>query len=108
MRPRLSRPISRIFRKLTTDPSPITRERSTFTTPLNGALGIGVTKISCAEAFGTSMPTASRNAKQIAVKENRQCISGLRRLSYANVLTRKEYTATQAAATKLAAISLQK
>jgi len=46
IRPRLSRPISRIVRKSWTEPSRCTTDRSTLMTPVNGALGIGVTKIS--------------------------------------------------------------
>src|ERR1035441_2736041 len=54
-------------------PSCRTIERSTLITPLNGALGIGVTKISsCAESLGTVRKSASAIPLRTAVSNFRR------------------------------------
>src|SRR5580658_8473502 len=66
IRPRLSRSISRIVLKVTMEPSGLTYERSTLTTPLNGTLGMGVTKMSWAAAAGPAIATAKRTNQEKA------------------------------------------
>ena len=71
IRPRLSRAISRIVLKMTLEPSGRTCERSTLTTPLNGMLGMGVTKMSWAAAAGVAIarpgePAGRKRASRMA------------------------------------------
>jgi hypothetical protein len=81
IRPRLSRAISRIVLKMTMELSGRTCERSTLTTPLNGTLGMGVTKISWAAAAGVAIATARRTNQEKAGKQDGKRIRAHQRRS---------------------------
>ena len=70
MRPRLSRPISRAVFKFTIWPSFCTNDRSTFTVPVKGLAGMGVTKMSgfCAGAEETAAMTNNRTGREISLR----------------------------------------
>src|SRR6478672_7713381 len=70
MRPRLSRPISRTVFDCTIWPSFCTKERSTFTVPVKGLAGMGVTKMSgfCARAEEPAAMTNNRAEREISLR----------------------------------------